>query len=81
MEEMTDPGGAESSKSIPREDKKRSKLKSFLNLPKFIQKAFKGIRNLLEFVNLSKNYKHLKNTHVIIFIEACVFCCVLIIMK
>lgn len=61
MEEMTNPGGAESSRRIPREDKKRSKLKSFLTLPKFLQKAFKGIRNLLVFVNVSNNYMHSKN--------------------
>ncbi|CAG2244110.1 unnamed protein product [Mytilus edulis] len=42
IEEMIDPGGAESSYSFRHEKKKKSKLKSFFSLPKFIQKALKG---------------------------------------
>lgn len=43
IDEMTDPGGAESIKCILHGDKKKSKLQSFLSLPKLIQKALKGI--------------------------------------
>lgn len=43
IEEMTDPDGAESIYSFRHEKKKKSKLKSLFSLPKFIQKALKGI--------------------------------------
>lgn len=43
IEEMTNPDGAESIYSFRHEEKKKSKLKSFFSLPKFIQKALTGI--------------------------------------